>query len=89
MGNTQVIDIDKVPVLEAARQTLSDETIKAMRNGAANTIDVAKQIGSDKLGRAAEKCSEATESMIKVIESLCEMIDNAVSIAKKVDSLNN
>ena len=88
MANTQVIDMDKVPALKAARDVLSDETIKAMKTGAANTVDVAKQIGSDKLSRSAEQCQNATDEMIKIINSLCDMIDSAVSIAEKVYGLN-
>ncbi len=88
MANTQVIDMDKVPALKAARDVLSEETIKAMKTGAANTVDVAKQIGSDKLSRSAEQCQNATDEMIKIINSLCEMIDSAVSIAEKVYGLN-
>ena len=82
MANTQVIDMDKVPALKAARDVLSEETIKAMKTGAANTVDVAKQIGSDKLSRSAEQCQNATDEMIKIIN--CDMtVDNGLMLAQE------
>lgn len=82
----QSFDTDVIPKLQAVIDLFEGGTVPKMREGLANTVEVAKDTGSEKLQKTAEAAYQASESVIRNFESLIACIDRYMEQNKRLEA---
>lgn len=82
----QVYDAEVAQKLQPIVDFANDGVFPKMREGAQNTVDLAKEIGSASLERTANALVESSGSMSKLFDELFECIGKLQEYYKKLDA---
>lgn len=80
----QILNTDVIPKMTEAIEVLKEDVIKNLVTGSENTLDIAKDTGSEKLIKSASNFYEATQEQVKSLNEIAEVLSTYVEQYKRV-----